>query len=201
MKRAGKVIMNLTIDLTNIGHASSLKGMQYAGIVFTMLLLTACNGNREGELDNYIADVHNRSAKPIKPIPAIKPYLRYVYPEHDKDPFDVSILAPVVSAAEEVRHIENGLQIDTTRVPEFLEGFTLDSLHMVGTVRRQGELWALVKIPTGGIQRLKPGNYIGKNFGKVEEVTTGKIKIKEIVPNGFGGYKPRENAISLASEE
>lgn len=189
------------MNLTNIERIFSLRGLRYAGIVSTMLLLAACNGDREGELEGYIADVHNRAAKPIKPIPAIKPYLRYVYPEHDKDPFDVSILAPVVSAAEEVRHIENGLQIDTTRVPEFLEGFTLDSLHMVGTVHRKGELWALVKIPAGGIQRLKSGNYIGKNFGKVEEITTSRIRIKEIVPNGFGGYKPRENAISLSSEE
>jgi type IV pilus assembly protein PilP len=92
-------------------------------------------------------------------------------------------------------------KVDVARVPEFLEGFTLDSLYMVGTIHRQGELWALVKIPSGGIQRLKKGNYIGKNFGLIKEITTSKIKIKEIVPNGFGGYKPRENAISLVDAD
>ncbi len=161
-------------------------------------LLSACNGAKEQELDAYISSVKSRPAKPIDPIPAIKPYLRFVYPEQDIDPFDVSILAPVVSAVSEVKKIENGVEIDTTRIPEFLEGFPLDSLTMVGTVHRKGELWGLIKIPDGGIQRIKKGNYLGKNFGKVEEITETKIKLKEVVPNGFGGYKVRDNAIALS---
>lgn len=163
--------------------------------------LVGCNAKDDAELNRYISDVNSRASKPIKPIPAIKPYLRYVYPEHEKDPFDISILAPVVSAVREIQHFDKGVKLDVSRVPEFLEGFTLDSLHMVGTIHRNGELWALVKIPSGGIQRLKKGNYMGKNFGLIEEVTIDKIKIKEIVPNGFGGYKPRENAIALIDEQ
>lgn len=174
--------------------------IKYTALFALSMFLVACNGKDEAELNRYIADVNNRPAKPIKPIPTIKPYLRYVYPEHNKDPFDISILAPVVSAVREIQHVEEGVKLDVSRVPEFLEGFTLDSLHMVGTIRRHGELWALVKIPSGGIQRLKKGNYIGKNFGLIEEITVDKIKIREIVPNGFGGYKPRENAIALMEE-
>ncbi|MEE9302740.1 MAG: pilus assembly protein PilP [Thiotrichaceae bacterium] len=163
-------------------------------------LLAGCNGSKEEELEGYLASVKGRAAKPIAPIPAIKPYLRFVYPEQDIDPFDVSILAPVVSAISEVRRVDNGIEIDTTRIPEFLEGFPLDSLRMVGTVHRNGELWGLIKIPDGGIQRVKEGNYLGKNFGKVNEVTEARINLKEIVPNGFGGYKPKENAIALMTQ-
>jgi len=161
--------------------------------------LVGCNGSHE-ELEGYLMNVQNRAAKPIEPIPAIKPYLRFVYPEHEIDPFDVSILAPVVSAISEVRRVDNGVAIDTTRIPEFLEAFPLDSLRMVGTVHRKGELWGLIKIPDGGIQRIKKGNYLGKNFGKISAVTETRIKVNEIVPNGFGGYKPRENAIALIFE-
>lgn len=171
-----------------------------AKIVFlatAMVSLSACNGEEELELENYLQSVKTRPAKPIDPIPAIKPYLRYVYPEHDIDPFDVSILAPVVSAVSEVKRMENGIEIDTSRVPEFLEGFPLDSLRMVGTVHRKGELWGLIKIPDGGIQRVKKGNYLGKNFGKVNEINETRIELKEVVPNGFGGFKPRDNAIAL----
>ena len=162
--------------------------------------LAGCNSSRELELADYISSVKSRAAKPIEPIPAIKPYLRFVYPEQDVDPFDVSILAPVVSAISEVRKTDNGLVIDTTRIPEFLEGFPLDSLRMVGTVHRKGELWGLIKIPDGGIQRVKKGNYLGKNFGKVSKILESRIKLEEIVPNGFGGYKPRKNAIALSTE-
>ncbi len=177
-----------------------LSSVRFCALLVVAVSLSGCNGSEEQELNDYIARVKNRPAKPIAPIPAIKPYLRFVYPEQDIDPFDVSILAPVVSAVSEVKRIENGIEIDTTRIPEFLEGFPLDSLKMVGTVHKQGELWALVKIPDGGIQRVKKGNYLGKNFGKVKEISESRIKLKEIVPNGFGGYKVRENAIALAIE-
>lgn len=172
-------------------------GLQSLTWLMAASFLVGCNSSKEEELEGYLASVKSRAAKPIEPIPAIKPYLRFVYPEQDIDPFDVSILAPVVSAISEVKRIENGLEIDTTRIPEFLEGFPLDSLQMVGTVHRKGELWGLIKIPDGGIQRVRKGNYLGKNFGKVSKVTEAKIKLNEIVPNGFGGYKPRENAIAL----
>ncbi len=171
-------------------------------VIFTTMvsILAGCNGNKEEELEGYIASVKSRASIPIAPIPAIKPYLRFVYPEQDIDPFDVSILAPVVSAISEVLRVENGVEVDTTRIPEFLEGFPLDSLMMVGTVHRKGELWGLIKIPDGGIQRIRKGNYLGKNFGKVNEITEARINLSEIVPNGFGGYKPKENAIALRTE-
>jgi type IV pilus assembly protein PilP len=173
-----------------------LKKAQYSSVIFmAVVALSGCTSNEMEELDSYIASVHSRPAKPIKPIPAIKPYLRYVYPQHDKDPFDMSILSPVVSPAAAFKVIDKGLEIDTSRIPEFLEGFPLDSLQMVGTVNRKGEQWALIKIPDGGIQRVKKGNYIGNNYGKIVSIEETKIAIKEIVPNGFGGFKERSNAI------
>lgn len=179
--------------------SSSMLSMSRLFVISAILgALSGCNSEKQLELENYLDSVKSRPAKPIDPIPAIKPYLRYVYPEHDIDPFDVSILAPVVTAVSEVKKINNGIEIDTSRVPEFLESFPLDSLRMVGTVYRQGQLWGLIKIPDGGIQRVKKGNYLGKNLGKIQEISDTKIALKEIVPNGFGGYKPRENAIALS---
>lgn len=164
-----------------------------------VLVATGCNGERQEELENYLSTVKSRPMKPIAPIPAIKPYLRYIYPEHEVDPFDVSILAPVITPVSEIQHIEKGIDVDTSRVPEFLEGYPLDSLNMVGTINKDGSLWALIRVPDGSIQRVKKGNYIGKNFGKIEEITDTRISLQEIVSNGFGGYKPRENAISISN--
>ena len=182
----------------NVPIKTALKLAVFSAIT---TVLVGCNGNQEQELEDYLLSVKNKEPKPIKPIPAIKPYLRYVYPEQDLDPFDVSILAPVVSAVSEVKRMgTDGVEVDTSRIPEFLEGFPLDSLQMVGTVHRKGELWGLIKIPDGGIQRVKKGNFLGKNFGQINEITEASINLNEIVPNGFGGYKPRENAIALRTE-
>lgn len=169
------------------------------GLIFIAVALSACNQKEDQQLEDYLKSVTSRAAKPITPIPAIKPYLRFVYPEHDIDPFDITVLAPVVSAASGPERQDNGITIDTTRVPEFLEGFPLSSLTMVGTVNKKGEVWALVKTPKGGVQRVKEGNYLGENYGQIKEISDTKISLNEIIPNGYGGYKPRETAINLFS--
>ena len=118
------------------------------------------------DLEMYFDEHRSKQAKAIDPIPEIKPYLRYVYPGNEKDPFDVSMLAP-----SEVPIVDNGIKVDTTRVKEFLEGFPLDSLQMVGTVSKDSNLWALIKIPDGGVQSVKAGNYVGQNYGKIVSVS------------------------------
>lgn len=163
------------------------------GLVSLALLvgLTGCIKDTS-DLDVYFDTHRNKQAKAIDPIPEIKPYLRYVYPGNEKDPFDVSMLAP-----NEVPIVDSGIKVDTTRVKEFLEGFPLDSLKMVGTVSKDNNLWALIKIPDGGVQSVKTGNYIGQNYGKIVSVSEAELGLMETVSNGLGGYKEQENRLLL----
>ena len=119
-------------------NLSVKKFISIASIAST-LVLTGCNGGK-ADLDQYFSEQRGKPAAPIDPIPEVKPYLRYTYPEHEKDPFDAAMLAPN-TVREQI--VDNGINIDTTRVPEFLEGFPLDSLRMVGTVEKDKTLWAL----------------------------------------------------------
>ncbi len=179
----------------NKQHISAKKLIRvssFAGI----LLLSGCNGDIS-DLDQYFSEQRGKPAAPIDPIPEVKPYLRYVYPEHEKDPFDAAMLAPN-TVREQI--VDNGINIDTTRVPEFLEGFPLDSLRMVGTVEKDKTLWALVKIPEGAVQTVKPGNYLGQNYGKIINISDVKMDMLETVSNGLGGYEEREISITLNQE-
>ncbi len=162
----------------------------------SFLMLSGCNASK-ADLDEYFTEQRGKPAAPIAPIPEVKPYLRYTYPEHEKDPFDEAMLAPN-TVREEI--IDNGINIDTTRVPEFLEGFPLDSLRMVGTVEKDNTLWALVKIPDGAVQTVKSGNYLGQNYGKIIKISEVKMDITETVSNGLGGYKERDISITLNQE-
>ncbi len=162
------------------------------GLFLMVTTLTACNQGMT-DLDSYFAQQRAKPAKPIDPIPEIKPYLRYVYPKHEKDPFDISMLIP--DSAPKV--IDNGIKLDSTRVKEFLESFPLDGLSMVGTVNKEKTLWALIRTPNGGVQSIKKDNYLGKNYGQVLSISETEIAIKEVVPNGSGGYKERETLITL----
>lgn len=162
----------------------------------SLSLLSGCNTSIE-DLDEYFASERARPAKPISPIPEVKPYLRYVYPKHEKNPFDIAMLAPETDTK---KIIDSGIDIDTTRVPEFLEGFPLDSLKMVGTVEKDNTLWALVKIPDGAVQSVKAGNYMGQNYGEIVSITDATMVMKETVSNGLGGYKKRDITIGLSQE-
>ena len=144
------------------------------------------------DLDLYFEEHRVKQARTINPIPEVKPYLRYVYPQNDKDPFDVSMLAP-----SEIPVVDTGVQVDVTRVKEFLEGFPLDSLQMVGTVQKGDNLWALIKIPDGGVQSVKEGNYLGQNYGKVLSISEAELELSETVSNGLGAYKERDNKLLL----
>lgn len=162
-------------------------------ILVSALILTGCSDDMS-DLHSYMNEVKARPPAPIEPIPAIKPYVRFIYPGHDADPFDSSVLE-----AKTVAEIPESVLIDKNRVPEFLESFPLDSLRMVGTVFKEKELWALVRIPDGAVHRVKTGNYIGKNHGKITSIKDVGLSLSEIVDNGFGGYKERDNELAIST--
>ncbi|MBO0613443.1 MAG: hypothetical protein RL122_2908 [Pseudomonadota bacterium] len=156
------------------------------------LSLSACNSDMS-DLEQFVQTVKAKPATPIDPIPEIKPYVRFIYPGHELNPFDSKILAP-----DKATETGSTIMPDPNRIPEFLESFPLDSLRMVGTINQNGALWALIRIPDGAVHRAKAGNYLGKNYGKINKVEETKVSVQEIVENGFGGFKERENAIALS---
>ncbi|MEE9326464.1 MAG: pilus assembly protein PilP [Cocleimonas sp.] len=168
----------------------------YGCVGVSLTLLSGCTNSKD-DLDEYFQVERQKQPIEIAPIPEVKPYLRYAYPEHEKDPFDSAMLAPN-TVREQI--IDTGISIDTTRVPEFLEGFPLDSLKMVGTVEKDKTLWALIKIPDGAVQTVKSGNYLGQNFGKIVQINEVNMDMKETVSNGLGGYKERDISITLNQE-
>lgn len=182
--------MNKLIKRKNSGSGTAARLLLLLGLVGG---LSACDHDMS-DLSDYVSEVKARPAKPIEPIPVIKPYVRFIYPGHDLDPFDVSILSP-----DQDRPMENSVMIDKNRVPEFLEKFPLDGLKMVGTVYKEEQLWALVRVPGGSVHRVKEGNYIGRNHGKILEVKDVSIMLSEIVENGFGGYEKRDNELAISN--
>ncbi|HBP68048.1 MAG TPA: pilus assembly protein PilP, partial [Alcanivorax sp.] len=57
---------------------------------------------------------------------------------------------------------------------------------------------ALIEDPTGSVTRVRVGSYMGRNFGRVVEVSSDQIALVEIVPDGQDGWVERSRNISLA---
>lgn len=167
--------------------------------------LSGCSNNM-GELEAYVESVKANPPGEIPPIPEIRTYETYVYPGHERDPFDTNILVgeideiviPGPSGTKIVKKRANSVPPpDKNRSREYLEGFALDSLAMVGTLNQKGQLWALIKTTDGTIQRVAKGNFIGKNYGKISEITDSDIKLVEKVPDRLGSYIKRDAAIAI----
>ncbi|GFO71474.1 type IV pilus assembly protein PilP [Bathymodiolus japonicus methanotrophic gill symbiont] len=103
------------------------------------------------------------AVKPIEPMPPVGSFL--FDPNGLRDPFrpiEKSVQAMAIQAVA-----SNGIQPDFNRHKEELENYSLDTLRMVGTVKMKGVFWGLIKASEGTIHRVREGNYLGKNYGRI----------------------------------
>jgi type IV pilus assembly protein PilP len=83
---------------------------------------------------------------------------------------------------------------------EELETYELDSLRMVGTLEDQSTQWGIIRDPQGTVHRVRVGNYLGRNIGKILNIYEDKIELREIIKNVDGRWEERQAAIALAGE-
>lgn len=176
--------------------ASGLRNGLSAGVVFVLATvgLAAC-GSDNDDLDQYINEVKARRGGHIEPLPEITPYEVFTYvadAQGVRSPFVPDTPQVTTSGAG------GGIRPDSNRSREFLENFSLDTLNMVGTLEIGGTTYGLVQTADGLIHRVVPGNYMGQNDGRIQEVTESEIKLVEIIADGIGGYIERDAAISLS---
>ncbi|MEI8296483.1 MAG: pilus assembly protein PilP [Pseudomonadota bacterium] len=153
--------------------------------------LAGCGGGTS-DLKRELEEKKKRPGTRIEPLPEIKPYEVFNYdPSGLRSPFQPSIAVVAPGAG--------GLRPDAHRNREFLEGFSLDTLKMVGTLHQGGKNFALLQTKDGLIHRVLPGNHLGQNDGKITVITDSRVTVVEIVPDGLGGYMERPAAISLAT--
>ena len=154
------------------------------------MLVAGC-GRDMDDLERRVQEIKSRPGGEIEPLPEVEPYETFEYAAHDlRSPFSPG-------RAEQPEGDGEGPRPDPNRPREPLESFSLDSLDMVGTFELGGEKWGLVRDPDGIIHRVQPGNYMGRNYGRIVEVTDSRIRLVELVPDGSGGWMERDASLSL----
>jgi type IV pilus assembly protein PilP len=156
--------------------------------VLAGFVMTACSGG-QSDLEQWIAATKKKPGGRVQPLPEVKPYETFVYSAGGmRSPFQP--LGPSVATT--------ALRPSVRRNREFLEGFSLDTLKMVGTFKVGNNFYGLVQSKDGLVSKIKPGNYLGQNDGKVTEITGSKINLVEIIPDGLGGYIERPASLALS---
>lgn len=158
-------------------------------------LISACSDSNYQDLTAFMAEKKARPAGQIEPIPTFTPYRPFDYEATLlRAPFD----RPV--AAKDLIELLPASKVapDANRPKEFLENFNVESLRMVGTIERKGQLWALVSDAQGNVHYVKEGNYLGRNHGKIVLASPTLIQIVEIVTAGSsGGWVERPRTLEL----
>lgn len=168
----------------------------FAAAACFVACLAGC-GDRMGDLREYTNEVKARKGGRIEPIPQLKPFETFLYADQDmRSPF-VPQLESLANNAIKPGVGANGLHPDFNRNREYLEQFPLDGLKMVGTLTVAGTLYGLVKDSDNILHRVTDGNYMGQNFGKIISITDSDIKLREIVPDGQGGWSERVTTVTL----
>lgn len=144
------------------------------------------------DLDGYIADVKARQSAPIEPIPEIKPFETFSYPTHAlRDPFAPLDFSPQVETSR-----SSGPRPDDARPREALEEYPLDTLRLMGTLQQKNNLWALIRDPSGTIHRVQTGNHMGKNHGRITQISEREVRLRELISDNAGGWIVREAALA-----
>jgi type IV pilus assembly protein PilP len=163
-----------------------------AGVVAAVVAglgLAGCSGG-QSDLQKWIADTKKKPGGRIQALPEVKPYETYVYGA-------AKLRSPFQPQGPGAVNGQASLRPSTRRNREFLEGFSLDTLRMVGTFKVGSNFYGLVQSKDGLVHKIQPGNYLGQNDGKVTEITGGKISLVEIIPDGLGGYIERPASLAL----
>ncbi len=178
--------------MKRLSAINRLRPGQWLLLLATAVFLAGCTRGMS-DLRTWVAQEKTKKGVPIQPLPVIKTFETFAYTDQDqRDPFSPSTAELQTSNAS-----TSGPRPDADRAKQPLEMFALDSLKMVGTVGGGSGIEVLVKDPGGVIHRVRKGEYLGQNYGRVTAVSDDHIELVEMVSNGNGGWMERPASIAL----
>ena len=175
-------------------------------VVLAILGIAGCVSGDMSDLEKQVSKIMSKPGGRLEPLPEIKPYEAYVYESgklEARNPFKRFYVVEQSLAIEESEGpVDDGLTEEMrneiqNRNREELEGFELDSIRMVGTLQSEDNHWGIVIDPSGVVHRVKTGNYIGLNIGKITSIEEEQIEVREIIKDNSGRYGERKALLPL----
>jgi len=158
------------------------------------LIISGCDASGSfSDLQSYMDEVRARPKGEIAPLPTFQPYESFTYSAAAlRSPFQPPVKLEMVDRKKGSKDIKP----DEARTKQFLEGFNIESFVMVGTLANASGVFALVS-GADGVHRVRVGDYLGRNHGRILAIEESRIDVIEIVPDGEGGWLERPRSLSL----
>lgn len=168
-----------------------------AGFLFSWcvaVFLVACSSG-ESDIDQWMVDQRKSIRPKIEKIQTPSSFVPSDYAGSDGiDPFSAQKLAPTNKLQPDQSNAL--LNFEKARRKEPLESYPLDNLIMVGSLKRNGTSFALIRADDR-VHYVKQGQYLGQNFGKIMSVTDSGVVLREIVQDASGEWVERTASLEL----
>jgi type IV pilus assembly protein PilP len=164
----------------------------------TVLLFAACGQSGQEEVQEWMNQQRAVTKPKVDPIPEPKKFTPQAYTqEGSTDPFSNLKLTQALKR-ESAQSTSNAALVapELARRKEPLEAFPLDTMSMVGSLSKEGKPVALVKVDNL-LYQVRPGNYLGLNYGKIVKVDETELVLREIVQDAAGEWIERKATLQL----
>jgi type IV pilus assembly protein PilP len=165
------------------------------------LLLSGCLTSEQDELRQWMQDERNGIRPQVAPIPEPTKFVPQNYTgERLTEPFSNEKLASVMRGSLAAT-VSNSALLDAelNRRKQPLEAYPLDTMSMVGSLTRDGQLVALLKVDNL-LYQVRAGSYLGQNYGRVTRVSETEITLREIAQDASGEWAERPAALQLQED-
>lgn len=162
-------------------------------------VLSACGGSENEEVQKWMAEQRASTRPQVTPIPEPKKFAPQAYTqEASVEPFSNRKLTQALKRDSQQAGSASAalLAPELARRKEPLESYPLDSMSMVGSLQKQGQPVALIKVDNL-LYQVKSGNYLGQNYGRVTRIAETEVVLRELVQDAAGEWIERTATLQL----
>ena len=172
--------------------------MSVAMLLLALSLLSACGSSDQEQLQQWMTEQRNSTKSKIERLPEPTKFSPQAYTQEGSiDPFSSQKLAQALKR-ESNQAAANAALIapELARRKEPLEASPLDAAVMVGSLIKSGQPVALVRVDNL-LYRVRVGNYLGQNYGRITKVSETGLTMREIVQDAAGEWIERSATLQL----
>jgi type IV pilus assembly protein PilP len=173
-------------------------GRQLLWVLIPACVLGGCADSSQEELQQWANEQRNQTKPRITPIPEPKKFSPQAYIQDAAgEPFSSQRLTQALRQ-QSTSATSNAALVapELNRRKEPLESVPLDGISMVGSLNKSGQLVALIKVDNL-LYQVRPGNYLGQNYGRITKVSETEVTLREIVQDAAGEWIERAAALQL----
>lgn len=167
-------------------------------IVCAAGVLGACSGEPDGDLQEWVYAQRSAAKPHIAALTEPKQFQPQNYTvQQDVDPFSPVKLTQALRRDSAQSPVNASLiSPEQNRRKEDLEAFPLDTMAMVGSLDKQGQKSALLRVDKL-LYSVRPGQYLGQNYGRIVKVTENSIQLRELIQDASGDWIEKMTNLDL----